>query len=168
MSVRRSIVLGFVVAVLLAGCQGDPEPKVEPTPSESSSETSPSKDPQPQTAEEFIDEWFDLAVEFQNTGESEALAAVSQDCRPCQSLIDRVERIYKAGGQVRIERMAVTSVRPIAQHEYAATVKASQTRVRESANGSTQTIPGNTNEYRVFLTRAGDGWNMSNYHDTPS
>ena len=64
--------------------------------------------------------------------------------------------------------MDVTSVRLIAEGEYAATVKASKTRVRESSNSPTQTIPGNKNDYRIFLTRADDVWNMANYQDTPS
>jgi hypothetical protein len=167
MSVRRTAALALA-AVLLAGCQDEPEPEFDPTSSESASESESSEDPEAQTAEEFIEEWFRLAVDFQNTGDSVALAAVSPGCRPCNDLIASVEAIYRAGGHVRIEEMDVTSVRPIGKGEYAATVEASKTRVRESSDAPTQTIPGNTNDYRIFLTRADDAWNMANYQDTPS
>ena len=107
MSVRRSaapaLVAVLVAVLVLAGCQDEPEPRFEPTPSDSSSPTDPetSEEPQAQTAEEFIDEWFDLAVEIQNTGDSEPLLEVSEGCRPCKSLITSVEAIYADGGSVR-------------------------------------------------------------------
>ncbi len=61
MSVRRSLALALVAALVLAGCQDEPEPRFDP-PSESSSPSDPatSDEPEAQTAEEFIREWVEL------------------------------------------------------------------------------------------------------------
>ena len=115
MSVRRSPRWRCVAALVLAGCQDEPEPRFEPTPSDSSSPTDPetSEEPQAQTAEEFIDEWFRAHTEMQNTGETRAFLGVSAACRPCTSLPTRVYGFYEAGGYVRIETRSVVRCRQL-------------------------------------------------------
>ena len=67
MSVRRSAALALIAALVLAGCQDEPEPRFEPTPSHSSSPTDPETDePEAQTAQRFIREWVALQRDMQN------------------------------------------------------------------------------------------------------
>ena len=168
MSVRRSIVLGFAVAVLLAGCQGEPEPKVEPTPSESSSETDPSEEPKPQTAEEFIEKWFAVNTEMQNSGETDEFRSMSPDCRPCKRLADEVAGFYDAGGFVEIEYQRVRQVRELSDTEYLVTVNAAPTKYRESSAGDVKRLGGGPNEYRIVLAHEGNTWTLRDFMDTPS
>jgi hypothetical protein len=168
MSVRRSIVLGFAVAVLLAGCQGTPEPKVEPTASESSSEADPSEQPEPQTAEEFIDEWFAVNTAMQNSGETDEFRAMSPHCRPCNRLADQVTGFYDAGGFVRIKDQEVQNVKALSRTEFLVTVDAAPTEYRESADAELERLGGGPTEYRMILKRAEEGWVVAHYYDSTS
>jgi hypothetical protein len=170
MSVRRSIVLGFAIALLLAGCQGEPEPRVEPTSSESSSAIDPSEQPEPQTAEEFIDEWFRLGTEMQNTGSTEEFRAASHNCRPCDEFAESVEQIYRAGGFIQIDSEEVVSTQPLRgrpanRPEFVVKVRASPTSYKESSTAENTSLPGGLNTYEVSLVKRPQGWAISTYLD---
>ncbi len=88
MSVRRTLAAGLAAGLLLAGCTDEPEPEFTPTespspsPSASESETA---EPEAQSPEEFIEEWFDLNLEMQNTGDTRPFLNASRGCVPARS-----------------------------------------------------------------------------------
>jgi hypothetical protein len=169
MSVRRTLAAALAAGVLLAGCSDDPEPTFEPpaSPSPSESESS-SAEPEAQSPEEFIREWFALAVAMQNTGNTSDFLKLASGCDGCQNLADRVEEIYAAGGKVRIKEMEVRSVKKLPGRAYSVVVRASATKVQPKVGGETQTLAANTNEYRMFIRQDGTSWTMTDYFDTPS
>jgi hypothetical protein len=169
MSVRRSLALALVAALVLAGCQDEPEPRFDP-PSESSSPSDPatSDEPEAQTAEEFIEEWFRVNTHMQNTGDAEAFLGISPACRPCRDLADQVTGFYRAGGFIRIEFQDVISIRRLSDTEFLANVDAATTRYKRSASDKAQTLPGGPNEYRIKLGRVRGTWEMREFMDTPS
>ena len=169
MSVRRTVAALAVAALLLAGCSDDPEPRFDP-PSESPSptESETTAEPEAQTPEEFIREWFELNTEMQNSGETDAFLEASPNCKPCRDLADQVEQFYNAGGFIRVGGQDVTTVDALAGSEYSVTVDAAPTEYKESASAKVAMLPGGPNEYRMFLRRNGGSWVMTQYLDTPS
>src|SRR5688500_14938940 len=113
MSVRRTAAALLGIALLLTGCTDDAEPRFEPIPSASPSESETSAEPEAQTPEEFIREWFAAALEMQNSGRTEPVAELSRDCQPCRDLIGTVESIYESGGSIRIDSVEVTRVEAV-------------------------------------------------------
>ena len=154
MSVRRSAALALAAALVLAGCQDEPEPRFEPTPSASSSPTDPetSEEPQAQTAEEFIEEWVDLHTEMQNTGETDAFLEASSGCRPCNKFADRIGAIYAAGGFVKTDGWTVDRtqcVGPAQQTRCDADVRSSPTEYRDDATSEVEDLARRTSAHRL-------------------
>lgn len=169
MSVRRSAALALVAALVLAGCQDEPEPRFDPTPSDSSSPTDPETDePAAQTAEEFIEEWFRVNTEMQNTGDSAEFRGISPSCRPCTRLAEQVDGFYGAGGYVRIDHQVVRKVTNLSRTEYLATVDAAPTEYRTSSESKIQRLEGGQTEYRVILRQRNGSWEMAHYFDSTS
>ncbi|MEJ7795138.1 MAG: hypothetical protein WKF50_06275 [Nocardioides sp.] len=173
MSVRRAVAALVGTALLLAGCSDDPEPRFTP-PSESPSptESATSAEPEAQTAEEFIGEWFRVGTEMQNTGETEAFLSLSSDCVACQTFAARVAGIYSAGGFIKIASEEVVRVEPLALSktlkQFSVVVDAAPTKYRDSDSSKPASFPGGRNVYRMTLTVEGDTWAVQNYLDTPS
>jgi hypothetical protein len=165
MSVRRSIVLGLAGAVLLAGCQGEPEPKVEPTSSESSSAIDPSEQPERQTAEEFVRAWVELHTEMQNTGETKRFESVSVGCQPCESFADRIAAISAAGGYVRTDGWRIESLRctgSSGRKRCDAEVVSAPTTYREQERAKEKHLGGGELSVVFELRRLQGAWNMVN------
>ena len=165
MSVRRTVAALLGAALLLAGCSDDPEPRFQPTDSPSPSESATSAEPEAQTPEEFIREWFSVGTDMQNTGETEAFLALSSNCQPCDAFAEEVADVYATGGYIRIKSERVVDVRRLGSGAFIVTVKASPTEFRESANAKLDSFPGGLNEYQVDLAPTGDGWLISDYLD---
>ncbi len=163
MSVRRSASLALAAALVLAGCQDEPEPRFEPTPSASSSPTDPetSEEPQAQTAEEFIEEWVDLAHRDAEHREKQTpFLSASSGCRAMRTTLpNRVERIYAAGGFV-IRPMAgpsiaSQSVGPAQQTRcYADRARVSPTEFRDDATSEVERLAWRTYECIVYAHRS--------------
>jgi hypothetical protein len=96
MSVRRTLA-ALSAVLLLAGCAGDPKPKVEQAPTMPA--TSPT-DSTPLTAREFVNHWVDVANDMQTTGETDEYRLLSSDCEPCIETAKRVEHVYSEGGHI--------------------------------------------------------------------
>ena len=168
MSVRRSIVLGFAVAVLLAGCQGDPEPKVEPTPSESSSETSPSNEPQPQTAEQFVRAWVETYNDFEASGDATAFTALNKDCSTCDDIEHTVESAYASGGFLKSRGWQILGNVSGAPPTLTAVIDVPPSRYKPSADADVERSQGGriTVEFRV--RKLGGGWRVTDLIQRPA
>lgn len=166
MSVRRTAVALAAAALLISGCSDDPEPRFEPPPSPSPSESETTAEPEAQSPEAFIREWFELNTEMQNTGETSAFLSASRNCTPCDDLAKRVERIYQRGGFVDIESQDVRDITPGSRSatikQFDVVVFATPTRYREAAGGQMQSYAGGRADVQVTLVKYNDGWAMEN------
>lgn len=165
MSVRRTVAALVGAALLLAGCSGDPEPRFEPPDSPSPSESETSAEPEAQTPEEFIREWFRVGTEMQNTGDTAAFRSLSKDCKPCASFADDVEDVYRAGGYISIESERLLDVKQLASGDYVVKVRSSPTEFRESSDAQVDSFPGGVNTYQVALTERDGSWLLADYLD---
>lgn len=98
---------GFFIAValVLAGCSSDPQPR-DPTTSSTptSTATPPPMPPQasedgPEGAAAFVSYWVEMSNYAAATGDVGELSRISDpDCSGCQSYIDLYRDTYEAGG----------------------------------------------------------------------
>jgi hypothetical protein len=165
MSVRRTAALALVAALVLAGCQEEPEPRFEPTPSDSSPPTDPETDePAAQTAEEFIQEWVDLQREMQNSGETEAFLAASEECHACIELAELVAGYYEAGGYVETRGWTLTTLIRHSETgptlEFEARIKSAPTVYLEQSGGTVERLPAGKGRERFVVRRSDRGWQM--------
>lgn len=116
-----------LVVVALAGCQGDPEPRVQESPSASATSESASESPTPsqsvsqtptdsanpvaptmpaaensdQGAKAFVAWWIELVNFSQSTGAIDELQNASDSrCAGCSGLIAAIEQPYAQGGRI--------------------------------------------------------------------
>lgn len=169
MSVRRTLAAALAAGLLLTGCTDEPEPEFTPTETPSPSVTeSETAAPEAQSPEEFIQEWFDLNTEMQNTGETDVFLSSSPGCKPCARLADQVEEFYDAGGFIRVKRQTVGNVDELGGGTFMVTVDAAPTTYKESSSAQPTRLGGGPNEYRIVLRKRGSEWSMVEYLDTPS
>lgn len=168
MSVRRTVVALVGAGLLVSGCSDDPEPRFRPTDPPSPTEATTTAEPEAQSPEEFIREWFEVGTEMQNTGETDAFRAMTPGCEPCENLAERVTQYYANGGFIQIESQEVSQVRPLSRREFSVMVNAATTTYKESVDSKRVTLPGGRNEFRVFLRQSGRGWLVTDFLDTPS
>lgn len=117
MRVLRTLVVGVVLAVLLAACtDDDPDPKIAPsetvasTPSSSAPTTSPS--PDPLTPEETVRAWVKAQNEALSTGDTSDMRRLSApQCRGCQNFAETIEQVYAAGGRYETDGWTVVEAK---------------------------------------------------------
>jgi hypothetical protein len=164
MSVRRTAAALLTAGLLLTGCSDDPEPRFEPTETPSPTESSATAEPQAQSPEEFIREWFALNTEMQNTGETEAFLSLSRNCQACEDLAERVDSIYSAGGFIRLKRQEVMSIKAGSRStmikQFDVTVRVTPTQYRESERGPVEEFSGGTARTRITVVRNQGQWFM--------
>ena len=103
----RTLAALAVVAVLVAGCTDDPEPKIaDPTSTPSSSAASPSPttsevaDPE-QAYRDFIDSYVAAISESLSTGDPSAWLAMSDPgCAGCAGIAEKLAQAYADGGRI--------------------------------------------------------------------
>jgi hypothetical protein len=113
----------LVVWLTLAGCQANPEPaplpSPEPAPSASPSPTAagaPTLPPEARgtsmaSAKAFVRHYIALVNYAMASGSLDELKnAGSPGCTSCAAVIDRVERVYSAGGSIRSHGWRVQSI----------------------------------------------------------
>jgi hypothetical protein len=165
MSVRRTAAALLTAGLLLTGCSDDPEPRFEPTETPSPTESSATAEPQAQSPEEFIREWFEAGTDMQNSGETEAFLSLSNDCDACERFAADVERVYEAGGFIRIKSETVKQVEPVGGDAFEVTVVASPTTFREASGSKPGSFPGGPNTYRIAIVERAGEWRVADYQD---
>lgn len=165
MSVRRSAALTLVAALVLAGCQGEPEPQFEPTPSDSASPSDPetSEEPEAQSAEEFIREWAGLDAQMQNTGDTSAYLSVSNPCPPCRAVAQRVESAYSNGGYLKTDGWHINRIEKVpGKGRYRVDADSSPTTIVEREGADAIRLPGGPILYDLVLKQTQEGWEVVN------
>lgn len=161
-----------VLALALAGCGDDPEPNIaDPT---SEAPTSPSisepvtepptsstpPEPESETAQEFIRRWAEVEQKMQNSGDTAAYRALSDNCIGCDSLAATVEQYYGAGGSITWGGWRITRIRRFdpSQIEYQVSVDSAPTRYREVSGGPLKRLTGGPAEWVIELRKEGQSW----------
>jgi hypothetical protein len=121
-SIRRYVVAAVLLPLLATGCSDDPQPKFEPSPSDSPSE--PTSDPaQPKAWEvksdkgavAFATHWMDvLSGAMNGSGDTSALRDISApECELCEDFAQRLDRIRSSGGFYRSDGWRVLQAVPV-------------------------------------------------------
>ena len=172
MRALRTAVLALAAALLVAGCSGDPEPRIGTAPSPSAA--TPSSSPPAsvvvadETPEKFIERWLRSSVEMQNSGVVDSYKAMTRGCQPCNKLVRTVESYYESGGYVRFagQRLVSSEVVPSVPNTTVvrAVVNAQPTEFKASADVPSETFPGGTDTLEVVLIETvADEWLVSDY-----
>lgn len=161
MSVRRTLAaLGALL--LLAGCGGDPKPKVEQTPTSPTTSPTQSETAKPASAEDVIRQYVELSLEAQNTGDSSEFAEAFPACRACQKLAQSVTDAYTRGGFIDSGTWRIRSIKLAgsvgARYEYNLVVDADAGRFRPKEGAPVQHFPGGITRVRMILNKAADRW----------
>lgn len=157
----------------LAACSDDaPQPTFQPSteaatssPPPSASDPPPSSDPpKPETAASFLRRWQAEAFEMQNSGDTTAYREMSLRCESCDSLADRVDSVYDAGGWIRTDGGSVRNLKEVGGqgrlHIFEYVLKSAPTIYRQTSEGSKQRLGGGTARYQVNVLRRGDSYGV--------
>lgn len=119
---RRVAAAVCVLPLVLAGCAGDPEPKLAP-PSETPTTESPSSSAAPTRepwekktnagAVAFAKHWIAVFNEAQRTGDTDEMRALSaESCGSCTGFARMLEDLYGNGGRLESEGWRVRHAVP--------------------------------------------------------
>ena len=122
--IGRVFAATFVMCLLVAGCQSNPEPAPlpsptpSPTPSSSPSPTvaAPTLPPEARgtstaSAKAFVRHYVALVNHAVASGNSDELARASaSDCRSCAAVIMKLNSVYEAGGNIRSDGWKIRSL----------------------------------------------------------
>jgi len=157
----------LALPLALTACGGDPIAPPPLTPATSTAST-PTPTEQPETAEEFIRRWIEAGDAMQNSGDTTAYRALSDRCAPCDSLADRIESIYRRGGEVHTQGLQVLAVSEKGHLEYDVSADSAPTRYREEVGGAVKRFPGGRVTYLFTLSRVGDEWRVHSFGEYAS
>lgn len=136
MSRAKLMTAMMVVALLLAACQGNPEPPpldgtpTSPSPSRTTSPTvaAPSLPPEaegtsPTAAKAFVRHYVDLVNYAMATGDTGPMQAASApNCESCGAVIQNINDLYRAGGYLKGDGWKITQLRALASKPNGETV----------------------------------------------
>ena len=166
MPVRRPLA-ALAAVVLLAGCGGDPKPKVEPTPTSPTISPTESESAKPATAEDVIRQWARLLLRAQNTGDTTPLLDAFPSCRECRHFAGQIEKYYQDGGYIRAGAWHYDSIHEAghvgSRYEYDFKLHAEPTAYRTSSDKPTRHLGGGEQGFRMFLKKTQAGWTVTNY-----
>ena len=169
--IGRCAAAAVFAAATLAGCEeGDPEPRISPSPASSVSPApaATSATPQKETPEAFIRRWGVVSAQMQNSGDAAAYReVVDPSCQPCLDFVDLVLGYYANGGYVKAVPWEVRNVEPRPpkngkEAEFEVQLVTSPTEFKQSADAEVQTLKGGPTKLAVTL-REGDQWRVLNY-----
>lgn len=163
----RRLLAAIGALVLLGGCGGDPQPKVEPTPTTASPTATDSGPAKPATAKDVIRQYVELSLEAQATGETSALRDAFQVCKSCLRMADHIDAIYTNGGFIHPGDWSVKEVH-LAGHvglryEYDLSIVAEPGEYKE--DGERVKLSGGPNTFRMIFKKATVGWILRDVQD---
>lgn len=190
---QRTLIAALVMssALLLVGCEDEPEPTFEPTPSEAtSSETATeptdaettdagpveptlpdeAKEPTKAGAEAFVEYYWEVVSYAQKSGDVASLKELQTEyCEVCVGGTEAIERIYERGGHIEggtydlLDVSASEASGPEGSWFANARVRVGRQVVR-GAGSLNETYPAGTDEYGIGL-RFEDRWRVSQIGD---
>lgn len=156
-----------MMLLLFTSCSDDSsdagDPPTSSPPTSSSPTPTTSTPPEDETPEEFIRRWIDEDTRMQNTGETDAYLAMTWHCEGCQSLADRVQRIYRKGGFISTKGLEVRSMQ---RHDgkpvtFTVHTEGSPTVYRDSATSRKKRLPGGPLGLVLQLARRHGEWRVT-------
>lgn len=165
MSVRR-LLAALGAMLLLAGCGGDPKPKVNPTPTSPTTSPTQSETAKPATAEDVIRQYADLSIEAQAVGDTAALRQAFPACKSCIRMADHIDKIYSGDGFIHPGEWTIKRIK-LAGHvgtryEYDLSIVAEPGKYKE--NGKVTSLTGGPNTFRMILKKK-NGWSLTDVQD---
>jgi hypothetical protein len=172
--VRRCVVATVVLPLMAAGCSDDPQPKFEPSPSDSPSQST--SDPAEPKAWEvksekgavaFAEHWIDVFNAAKETGETAPLADLSSDsCKSCSNFVEFLNELYGSGGRFESNGWEVLQVANATALERSEThvsmrIKQSPEEVHRAKPPRVERFPGGRVTYTASLTWCEGRWLMS-------
>lgn len=178
--IGRVIAATFVMWLLVAGCQSNPEPAPlpsptpSPTPSSSPSPTvaAPTLPPEARgtstaSAKAFVRHYVALINHATASGDTKGLRShAAADCSSCTNIADRLDEIYGAGGFIRSNGWRIQSIIPVANQPRTTpalqlAVALSPQRVVEREGGPVRSFEGGRQPMTIFLERLSRSWRVA-------
>ena len=160
MTLRRTLAALGAAALLLGGCGGDPEPKVDPTTPTPTLSPDESETAKPMSAEDVIRKWVQVQLDAQNTGDTSKLREQFSHCVACRSFANKIDAAYAHGGYVKAGAWRIRSIELAghvdSRYEYNLTITAQPTKLLLKGDGKVKTFNGGPESFRmIFRKRAG-------------
>jgi hypothetical protein len=147
----------FILAACGGGDDSVADPPVSPSATSSSTDT-----PQRETPEAFIRRWANEDTRMQNTGDTSGFRSMSNKCGGCESVADRVDEIYKAGGKVHTAGWSLLrsyeSARTGKLHTIEVIVDSAPTVYTPSLGAPTKHLLGGREHFQVQLVPHSHSW----------
>jgi hypothetical protein len=151
----------LVVPLLLSACGGGDDSIADP-PISSAPTSSPTGAPQQESPEHFIRRFYRAEINMENTGRMKSYEAMFNGCKPCSSLVTRVQSIYTSGGFIRWGGLTIKSIAETGTGHSGKTFTirfdARKTTYRESAGGPLKTLVGGPSSDLLTLQNANGHW----------
>lgn len=167
MAVRRTLAALGAVTLLLGGCGGDPQPRVEQFPTAPTTSPTKSASAKPMSAEDQIRRYINLSLQAQAQGDTSGLRDAFPVCKSCLRMADHIERIYGQGGFIHPGTWKVKDI-GLAGHvgpryEYDLSIVAKPGRYKE--DGKVNRLTGGPNTFRMIFRKTDGGWRLLDVQD---
>lgn len=166
---------GLVGQVGLAGCSSNPEPpplegasaapSATPTPTEVPPELPiEAKGTTAASAKAFVRHYIDLINYATASGDTAPLATAGASmCVSCNNVIDKIDRVYRAGGSIESDGWAIRSISMVprtslAKPQFDVGLAMSPQRVTEKKGASPRTYEGGRLPATFKLRRQDESW----------
>jgi hypothetical protein len=173
--VRRYVVAAAVLPLLATGCSDDPQPKFEPSPSDSPSESS--SDPAEPEAWEvksekgagaFIEHWLETVTSASNTGATDDLERLgTRACETCSAISSYIDEVYSEGGDIKVAPWRLLDIGrlagdiPLGEPVISTRVRKPVEVVHRKSPDKEVRVPAETYNLTFSLTWTGQGWLVS-------
>lgn len=178
--IGRVIAATFVMCLLVAGCQSNPEPAPlpsptpSPTPSSSPSPTvaAPTLPPEARgtstaSAKAFVRHYFEAINYSASTGDVSYLRTLgSPECQSCTAIVENIDDIYSAGGLIRTRGWILTTVSPVPGQPsrlpiFDLGVRLSREQIVKKRGVKPTAFVGAKQPMTIYLRRQADSWQVT-------
>lgn len=179
-TVRRRAVLGALAlgAVVLSGCQANPEPppidtaSSSPSPSPSPTDAAPTLPAEAQgtsekAAKAFVRHFFETLNHAMNSGDTESLRDLaSAECESCAAIVENIDATYAAGGRIEsrgwlVQSVSVVPGQPKTSPILDVGVLMSRERVLERSGAEPESFEGGKQPMTMYLLHTAGQWRVS-------